>query len=415
MYKGGTLVNTSRRSVVVAGSLDTKGRDFEFVTQLLEQSGLEVIVVDFGVLGEPALVPHVSNREVASAGGGDLDFLRADQDKTEAMRVMQSGLTRVVAKLFSEGRVDGILGMGGSGGTAIVAAAMRQLPVGLPKVLVSTIASGDVSTYVGHRDIVVIPSIVDVAGVNRISRLIYFNAAAALAGMVLAPAPAAAEERPLLCASMFGNTTGCVDRARAGLEKQGYEILVFHATGSGGRTMQSLIADGHIAAVLDVTTTELADEVCGGVFSAGAERVRIGASSKVPFVLAPGCVDMCNFWARATVPEKYRRRLLYEWNPNVTLLRTNVEENQRIGTMLAETANLCAGPVKVLLPLRGVSMLDRPDHPFWDPEADSACYRSLRDALRPEIPVIELDCNINDPEFADRAAHELVSMLTIQQ
>src|SRR5581483_3358090 len=277
--------------------------------------------------------------------------------------------------------------------------------------LVSTVGCGDVSPYVGSRDIVVIPSIVDVAGINRISRLVYSNAAAALAGMVRAPAAVSAEDRPIVCASMFGNTTPCVDRVRTALESRGYEVLVFHATGSGGKTMQSLIEDGHIAAVCDITTTELADEVCGGVFSAGPDRVRLAASRSIPVVLAPGCVDMCNFGSPDTVPEKYRSRLLYQWNANVTLLRTNIEENRRIGAMLAETANLCAGPIAVLFPTRGVSMLDSPGSPFWDSEADGACLAALRHALRPGIRLIEIDCNINDPEFADRAVEELSWML----
>lgn len=406
---------SDRKTVAVAGSLDTKGRDFEFVTELLEKSGLDVVVIDFGVLGEASFQPHISSRQVAEAAGSDLELLRSNRDKTEAMRVMQAGLARTVGRLYDEGRIAGILSMGGSGGTAIASAAMRQLPVGVPKVLVSTVGSGDISPYVGARDILVIPSVVDVAGINRISRVVYSNAAAALAGMVLAGQPVSADDRSLVCASMFGNTTGCVDRARMNLEKQGYEVLVFHATGSGGRTMQSLISDGHIAAVLDVTTTELADEVCGGVFSAGAERVRMASDSNVPVLLAPGCVDMCNFWARKTVPEKYLHRLLYEWNPNVTLLRTSVEENRRIGEMLAETANLCSGPVSVLLPLRGVSMLDSPGNAFWDPEADRACFDALKNGLRTGIPVIELDCNINDPEFADTAAKTLVSMHKTEQ
>jgi uncharacterized protein (UPF0261 family) len=403
-----------RPTAAVAGSLDTKGREFDFVARLLEQRGLDVLLIDFGILGDPPFPPHISSREVAAAGGGDLDRLRAVRDKSEAMRVMQRGLAQTVTRLAAEGRIGGILSMGGSGGTAIASAAMRQLPLGFPKVLVSTVGSGDVSAYVGARDIVVIPSVVDVAGINRISRLVYANAAAALAGMLLAPEPASAEDRPLLCASMFGNTTACVDRARAALESRGYEVLVFHATGSGGRTMQSLVADGHIAGVLDVTTTELADEVCGGVFTAGPDRVRIGASSRVPLVLAPGCVDMCNFFARDTVPDRYRGRLLYEWNPNVTLLRTSVEENRRIGAMLAETANCCAGPVAVLLPMKGVSMLDSPGNPFWDPDADGACFEALRRELRPGIPLLEIDANINDPEFADRAAQQLLSMLDRQ-
>lgn len=400
-----------RKTAVVTGSLDTKWQEFEFVTGLLKKSGLEVVLIDFGVLGDPPCTPHISSHEVAEAGGSSLGRLRSKRDKAEAMRAMQVGLSRIVQNLFADGRMDGILGMGGSGGTAIVSAAMRQLPVGMPKVLVSTVGSGDVSPYVGARDIVIIPSVVDVSGINRISRKVYANAAAALTGMVIAPRPTGTEDRPLISASMFGNTTACVDRARRQLEARGYEVLVFHATGGGGRTMVDLITDGHISGVFDITTTELADEVCGGVFSAGAERIRLGAVARVPVVLAPGCVDMCNFHAREHVPEKYRQRLLYEWNTNVTLMRTNAEENERIGRMLAETANLCAGPVTVLLPLKGVSMLDSPGNAFWDPEANRACFDALKSALRPGIPVTELDCNINDQEFADRAARTLLWML----
>jgi uncharacterized protein (UPF0261 family) len=270
--------------------------------------------------------------------------------------------------------------------------------------LISTVAAGDVSAYVGSTDVTMMHSVVDVAGLNRISRQIYTNAAAAIAGMVQAVCPQPAAERPLLAASMFGNTTACVDRVRASLDRAGWEVLVFHATGTGGKTMQRLASDGLLAGLLDLTTTEFADEVCGGVFSAGPERVNIGAPTAIPVVLAPGCVDMCNFGARASIPDKYGSRLIYEWNANVSLMRTNIEENRRIGAMIAETANRCAGPAIVLLPLRGVSMLDSPGGPFWDPDADQACYDAIRSGLKQGISVIQIDANINDPIFADRAS-----------
>jgi uncharacterized protein (UPF0261 family) len=220
----------------------------------------------------------------------------------------------------------------------------------------------------------------------------------------------AAAERPLVAASMFGNTTACIDRARASLDGAGWEVLVFHATGIGGKTMQRLASEGLLAGLLDLTTTEFADEVCGGVFSAGPERVNIGAATPIPVVLAPGCVDMCNFGARTSVPGKYGSRLLYEWNANVTLMRTNVEENRRVGALIAETANRCAGPAIVLLPLRGVSMLDSPGGPFWNPEADQACYDAIRSGLKPGISAIEIDANINDPTFADRATQMFLEL-----
>jgi uncharacterized protein (UPF0261 family) len=304
-----------------------------------------------------------------------------------------------------------MLGMGGSGGTAIATAGMRVLPVGVPKLMVSTLGGGDVSAYAGTRDITFMPSIVDVAGINRFSRTIYANAAGAIAGMVRMEAPPAAGEKPLIAASMFGNTTACVDRARAVLEGRGYEVLVFHATGSGGRTMESLIADGFIVGSLDITTTELADEVCGGVLSAGPERGMAASRAGIPAVVVPGCVDMANFWAIETVPERYTGRNLYQWNPNVTLMRTNVEENTRIGQMIAAAANAASAPVAILLPLKGVSMLDSPGGQFWDPQADRACYAAIRRDLKPGIPLIELDHNVNDPEFADKCAELLLDML----
>ena len=399
------------KTVVIIGTLDTKGHEFAFIKDLVEKAGLKTLVVDFGVMGEPSLQPDVSRAEVAAAGGGKLDQLRSGDRKDEAMKVMSTGLAVTVRKLYDGGKLQGIIGMGGTGGTSVATSAMRTLPVGVPKVMVSTVGGGDVSAYAGTKDITFVPSIVDVAGFNRISRTIYANAAGAIAGMTKVDVPPAKEEKPLVTASMFGNTTACVDKARGILESKGFEVLVFHATGTGGKTMESLIADGYIAASLDITTTELADEVCGGVFTAGPDRMLAAARAGIPTVLAPGCVDMCNFWALSTVPEKYRNRNLYQWNPNVTLMRTNVEENRIMGKMIARAANESKGPVAILLPLKGVSMLDSPGNAYWDPEADRACYEAIKANVKPGIPVIELDRNINDPEFAAKAAETLLGML----
>ena len=398
------------KTVVLVGALDTKGAEFDYVRQVIQRAGLDVLTVDFGVLGEPAFAPDVGRAEVALAGGGDLDRWRSGEHKDEAMAGMAAGLAVVVRRLYDQGRLDGIVSMGGSGGTSIATAAMRTLPVGVPKLVASTVGGGDVSAYAGTKDITFMPSIVDVAGFNRISRRIYANAAAAIAGMVAAEAPAAAEA-PLIAASMFGNTTQAVDYARARMERQGYEVLVFHATGTGGRVMEDLARDGYFQGVLDLTTTELADQVCGGVMSAGPDRGRAAPASGVPVVLVPGCVDMANFGAPDTVPARYAGRQLYKWNPNVTLLRTNVAENTRIGEMIAAAANAAAGPVAVLLPLRGVSMLDSPGGQFWDPAADRACYQAIRSHLKPSVPVEEIDANINDEAFALRAADLLLSMI----
>ena len=404
------------KTVVIVGALDTKGREFAFVKQVIEQAGVATLVVDFGVMGEPAFPPDVTRAEVAAAAGGDLAYLATGNHKDEAMAIMAKGLAQVVEQLYEAGRLDGIIGMGGSGGTSIATAGMRALPVGIPKVMVSTVGGRDVSAYAGTRDITFMPSIVDVAGINSISRRIYANAAGAIAGMVTAVAPAPEEERPLVTASMFGNTTACVDRAREVVEAKGYEVLVFHATGTGGRTMEALIGDGYIRGSLDLTTTELADEVCGGVFSAGPDRCMAASRAGVPAVIAPGCVDMANFWSIDMVPERYKHRNLYQWNPNVTLLRTNVDENRRIGEMIAAAANAATAPVAIVLPLRGVSMLDGigangMPNAFWDPEADRACFDAIKANVHPDIPVIEIDHNINDMAFADACAELLLGML----
>ena len=399
------------KTIVITGTLDTKGQEFAFLKELIEKEGLRTLVVDFGVMGEPAFEPDVTRQEVATAGGGDLAILSSGDHKDEAMRLMAAGLTVVVRRLYEQGKLDGIIGMGGGGGTSLTSAAMRSLPIGVPKVMVSTLGGGDVSAYAGTRDIVFMPSVVDVAGINRISRLIFTNAAGAIAGMVKKERPIVDDDKPLIVTSMFGNTTLAVERARGILETRGYEVLVFHATGIGGRTMESLISDGYITASLDITTTELADEICGGVLSAGSDRGMAASRAGIPAVLVPGCVDMANFWGMDTVPEKYRSRKLYKWNPNITLMRTNVEENKRIGEMIAKAANAATASVTVMLPLKGVSQLDTPGGVFWDPHADYACFQAIKRILKPNIPVVELDNNINDPDFADKAADTLLDMM----
>ena len=327
------------KTVVIVGTLDTKGAEFAFVKDLIEKEGLNTLMVDFGVMGTPAFEPDVTREVVANAGGSDLAAIASGEHKDEAMQVMADGLAVVVRKLYDDGKLDGIIGMGGSGGTSIATSGMRTLPVTVPKLMVSTVGGGDVSAYAGTKDITFMPSIVDVAGINSISRKIYANAAGAIAGMVKVDIPPLAEEKPLITASMFGNTTTAVDHARGLVEAEGYEVLVFHATGTGGKTMESLIADGYIKGSLDITTTELADSVCGGVFDAGPERCLAASRAGIPAVIVPGCIDMANFWGVETMREAYQTRNLYKWNPNVTLMRTNVEENIKMGEMIAAAAN----------------------------------------------------------------------------
>jgi uncharacterized protein (UPF0261 family) len=398
------------KKIAIVGALDTKGLEFEFLKREIELRGPSTLLIDTGVLGEPYMEPDISRGQVAQAGGKSIEELVAKRDRGEAMGVMTRGVAEIVRQLYAEGEINGIISMGGGGGTVIGTSAMRALPVGFPKLMVSTLASGDTSPYVDTTDITMMPSVVDVAGVNRISRRIYTNAAGAICGMVtgeLSPA----DDKPLVAASMFGNTTPAVDHARQIIESKGYEVLVFHATGTGGRTMEALIADKYIAGLLDITTTEWADEICGGVLSAGPNRLEAAARMGIPQVVVPGCIDMCNFWARDTVPEKYKERIFYEWNPNVTLMRTTPEENQQMGEIFAEKLNATSGPVAVLIPLKGFSQIDLKGEIFYWPEANQAFIIALKKNLRSDIPVTEMDFDINAPEFSGKVAETLLEML----
>ncbi len=402
------------KTILVVGAFDKKGEEYAFLREQILARGHTVLTLNTGVLGSTERFPvDISADEVAGAGNGDLTALRTKQDRGEAMAVMAAGVPVVVKSLYDEGRFDGIIGMGGTGGTTVIAAGMRALPVGVPKVCVSTAASGDTSPYVGSKDITMIPSIVDVAGINRISRLIFSRAAGAISGMVETDPPAATNDKPIIAASMFGNTTECVDAAREALTEKGYEVLVFHATGTGGETLESLVLEGLVDAVLDITTTEWADTVCGGVFDAGPERLSAPGRAGIPHLIVPGCVDMANFGPVDTVPQKYRdaNRTFYEWNPSVTLMRTNIGENRQMGERFAEKANAATGPVAFLIPLKGVSILDGDGQRFCDREADAAMFDAIKANLNREIPVVELDHNINDPEFSSRAVDMMLDLI----
>jgi uncharacterized protein (UPF0261 family) len=398
------------KTIAIIGALDTKGEDFAFLKREIEKRGCKALVIDTGVLGKPAFLPEISRDQVASVGGSSLSELVSRQDRGEAMEVTGHGAAEILKGLHAEGKIDGVIGMGGGGGTSVATNAMRTLPIGFPKLMVSTVASGDVSAFVGTSDITMMPSVIDVAGINRISRLIYTNAAGAICGMATGEVEQG-EDKPLIAATMFGNTTRAVNHAKGLLEAAGFEVLVFHATGAGGRTMETLIAERYIAGVLDMTTTEWADEVCGGVLSAGSTRLEAAAQAGVPQVVVPGCIDMCNFWARSTVPERYKNRLFYEWNPNVTLMRTTPEETGQMGRIFAEKLNAATGPVAAYIPLRGVSEIDVKGKPFYSPEAMQAFVSTPKANLRADIPVVEMDTDINDPVFAEATARTLLEML----
>jgi uncharacterized protein (UPF0261 family) len=396
-------------TIAVLGALDTKGAEVAFLATQIRAHGHLPLVVDVGVLGEPACPADVARGAVAIAAGTTVEMLSAAADRGQAVTAMAEGARRVVMHLFQEGTIAAVIAMGGGAGTTIGTAAMRALPLGIPKVMVSTLASGDVRGFLGVKDIVMFPAIVDISGVNRISRGVFARAAAAICGMVSAEVPPC-EDKPLIAASMFGNTTKCVEAARAIVEAKGFEVLVFHAVGAGGQTMESLIDAGLISGVLDVTLTEWADELVGGVMSAGPTRLEAAARTGTPAVLAPGCLDMVNFWEPHTLPEHLRHRRLYHHNAKQTLVRTDPEENRTLGELIAGKLNQSRGPVAVYFPMQGISVLSAPGGPYHWPEADAALLGSLQQHLRSDIPVHVMDTNINDPRFARAMAEELLAM-----
>jgi uncharacterized protein (UPF0261 family) len=399
------------KTVLLIGTLDTKGREYAYVRDLIRARGLETFVLDAGVLGEPVFTPDSPASRTAEAGGSSLAVLREKRDRGHAIDIMGRGARALAVKLAAEGKVDGVISMGGSGGTSIGSTVMQALPVGMPKIIVSTMASGDVGPYVGVKDITMMYSVVDVSGLNRLSRRIFANAAGAIAGMVEQTMPKA-DEKPLIGATMFGVTTPCVDRVRERMEADGYEMLVFHAVGSGGRSFEALISDGVFDGVVDATTTEWCDELVGGVLSAGPERLDAAGKKGIPQVVSLGALDMVNFGPRETLPAKFEKRNIYVHNPQVTLVRTTPEECAKLGEIIAEKLNKTTGPTALFVPLKGVSAIDVEGMPFHDPVADAALFGAIRAHLdRSKVELVELDMAINDPAFADAMVARLQAML----
>jgi uncharacterized protein (UPF0261 family) len=400
------------RTVLLLGTLDTKGDEFAFLRERLRDAGVRVLLADVGTL-EPASVEADFTREqVGAEAGVDVEALRAAGDRGAAIAGMAGAAAALARRLYDEGRIHGVLSAGGSGNTAIATAAMQALPVGAPKLMVSTMAAGDTSDYVGGVDVTMMASVTDVAGINSISARILANAAGAMAGMLQAPAPQVEDGRSLVAATMFGVTTPCVTRAREELERRGYEVLVFHATGTGGKAMEALVEGGLLSGVLDVTTTELCDDLVGGVLSAGPARLEAAGRAGVPQVVSLGALDMVNFGARDTVPPKFEERNLYVHNPSVTLMRTTPEECAELGRRIAGKLAAATGPTSLFVPLGGVSMIDAEGQPFHDPEADAALFDALREGLEgSSVELIELQHNVNDEQFADAMVDKLDAYL----
>jgi len=387
------MTNDKAVAVYLLATLDTKGPEAAFLRERLIELGIEVETLDMSC---------------GQRGG----------DRGEAVNAAAAEATRQISEAFAAGKVEGVIAIGGSAGTTIGTAAMRGLPIGVPKLMVSTLASGQVRQWVGDKDILMLNSVVDIAGINRISRRILSEAAAAMAGLVrfadkrgIRSAERGVEgDRPLIAATMFGVTTPCVQQARKILEDAGYEVVVFHATGSGGRAMESLIRDGLIAGVLDITTTELADELVGGILSAGPDRLTAAGQMGIPQVVSVGALDMVNFGPRETVPERFAGRRFHVHNASVTLMRTTADENARLGEEIARKVAAAKGPAAILLPLQGVSAIDRAGQPFHDPAARAALYNAIRQNRR-DADLLEIDAHINDEAFAEAAANRLLQLI----
>jgi uncharacterized protein (UPF0261 family) len=394
-------------AVVLVGTLDTKGEEFAFARDVIEAQGVGVHVVDTSVLGDPEFEPDTSASEVAEAAGTTLEALREDGDRGEAMTAMGEGAAAVATRLHEAGDLDGVLGLGGSGNTSVATTAMRALPVGVPKLMVSTMASGDVEPYVDATDVTMMYSVADIEGLNQLSRAVISNAALAMVGMVANEPDVETEDRPTIGITMFGVTTPCVQTAREYLEERGYETIVFHATGTGGRAMENLVRQGVIDGVLDVTTTEWADELVGGVLNAGPDRLEAAAETGTPQVVSVGALDMVNFGPRDSVPEAFEGRQFHVHNPQVTLMRTTPEECTELGRIVAEKLNAATGPTALYLPLEGVSMIDVEGEPFHDPEADRALFDAIREAVGEGVELVEMETDINDETFARAMAERL--------
>lgn len=401
-------------SIYLIATLDTKGVEAGWIRESLMRQGHRVTLVDVGSSGDPQVDPDIDRAMVFEVAGTSWSVVRSDQDRGEAVAAAARGVAQLIRQHADQGLVEGVLSIGGSAGTSIGTSAMRALPLGIPKVMVSTMASGQVRPYVADKDLCMINSVVDIAGINRVSRIVLSQAADAMSGMVNGRkqvfAEASPTEKPLVVASMFGVTTPCVQVARGVLEQAGYEVLIFHATGTGGQAMESLIREGLIAGVLDITTTELADELVGGVLTAGPGRLTAASELGVPQVISVGALDMVNFGSPETVPQKFADRLFYQHNPVVTLMRTSVSECRQLGKEVGRKVAMSNGPAEVLFPRQGVSAIDAEGQAFEDQEARMALLEGLKStcgAARMEV----MDAHINDPEFAQAAAQRLLSLM----
>jgi uncharacterized protein (UPF0261 family) len=385
--------------------------EYQFAKERFKKSGLNTILIDAGIIGDSLVKADISNEEVARAGGEELATLKNLGDRGFAVAVMTQGVNQIVQDLYKKNQCDAVFALGGSGGSTISSFAMRNLPIGIPKVLVSTLIASNASSFIGESDMALFASVVDIAGINSISAKVIANAVDATIGMIKGERVEINNNKKLVSASMFGVTTTCVTNARKILEENDLEVITFHMTGSGGKSMENLIREGFINASLDVTTTELADEIVGGTLSAGPTRLTAARDKKIPQVVSVGALDMVNFGPKETVPEKFKNRNLYVHNENVTLMRTTAEECEKIALDICHKLNESTSKVALLLPLLGVSAIATKGQVFYDKKADEALFSTIRKNLKPNVELVELNYAINDQEFSDALAFKLLSLL----
>ncbi|WP_353719107.1 Tm-1-like ATP-binding domain-containing protein [Dyadobacter sp. 676] len=405
-------MSSSDKSILIVGCFDTKGEVFSYLRERIVAGGETVITVNTGVFGTTHAFPvDFEADQVAIAAGHSLADLRHDRDRGKAIDIMGRGAASLVSRLYSDGRIKAVIGMGGGGGTYIALSAMQGVPFGTPKVCLTTLATKDLSRQIGDKDIMLIPSVVDVAGKNHILGQLVAQAAAAICAMANVQTADIESKAPCIAISMFGNTTACVDKCTELLSNAGYEVLAFHATGVGGKTMESLIREGCFDAVLDITTTELADDLCGGICSAGSERLTAAADMGIPQVVVPGCLDMVNFAHPDTVPPAFAGRRLYSWAPDVTLMRTDERENVILGERLARNVSRSQAGAAIVLPLKGISQIATEGGIFHNPAADTALFDAIRDNTASHVAIVEADMHINDPAFAGLLVKTLLGIL----
>ncbi|WP_422082938.1 Tm-1-like ATP-binding domain-containing protein [Ulvibacterium sp.] len=405
-------MKTKSKSIVMLGCFDTKGEDFSYLLKAIRSKGQPVITIDTGIMVSTAnFSADYDNTQVAHASGTSIETIRKSGDRGKAVELMGKGAAAILKDLVSDNRVKGVIGMGGGGGTYIALEAMQPVPLGIPKLCLSTLAGKDLSCQIGIKDITIMASVVDVAGLNSISKVLMNQAAAAICGMAEEESDTINHPQKRIAISMFGNTTKCVNKCSELLKEQGYEVLSFHATGTGGAAMESLIKEGAFQGVLDVTVTELADELCAGILSAGPCRLTAAASMGIPQVVVPGCLDMVNYAQVPTVPEKYSNRQLYSWSPDITLMRTNMHENRLLGKEVARKLKNAKGPVSILLPLKGISQLDSKGELFYAPETDAVLFGTIKENAKGHVPVIEVDAHINDESFSIALVSYLLEMI----